>query len=97
MKLPILFGEEAESEFESAKEWYEVEARYGAEFKKAVDEAIDLIAESPFRYSEVYRGVRRLIVKRFPYGVFYRVHLHHIKIIAIFHLHRDPRIWKSRK
>jgi plasmid stabilization system protein ParE len=40
--------------------------------------------------------VRRGLVRRFPYGVFYVVTDDAIVILAVFHASRDPAGWRSR-
>lgn len=45
----------------------------GHEFLDAVEHVIHALLESPRRYRAVYRDTRRAHVRRFPYGVFYRV------------------------
>jgi hypothetical protein len=44
----------------------------------------------------VYRTLRRAVVRRFPFAIFYEVVAGEIKVTAIFHSRRDPEIWKSR-
>jgi hypothetical protein len=39
---------------------------------------------------------RRYLVRRFPYGIFYEVRPHEIKVLAVYHLHRDPAGWAAR-
>ena len=34
---------------------------------------------------------------RFPYGVIYQFLPDHIRIIAVAHLHREPKYWTSRE
>jgi plasmid stabilization system protein ParE len=44
----------------------------------------------------VYRDVRKALVRRFPYAIFYRVRNARVVVLAVFHSKRDPNIWKSR-
>jgi plasmid stabilization system protein ParE len=37
--------------------------------------------------------VRRMIVSRFPYAVFYRVEADRIVVLAVLHTARDPESW----
>ena len=45
----------------------------GAEFAQELSNSMDLIIEFPKMYSELYLGIRRALLKRFPYGVYYIV------------------------
>lgn len=44
----------------------------------------------------VYRDVRRALLKRFPYGVFFRLRPDRIRVLAILHLSRDTSRWQRR-
>jgi plasmid stabilization system protein ParE len=39
---------------------------------------------------------RRVVVRHFPYGDFYRIDPDQIAILAVYHSKRDPRGWQSR-
>jgi plasmid stabilization system protein ParE len=39
---------------------------------------------------------RRVILRRFPYGVFYEIHGDEVVVLACFHSSRDPREWQER-
>ena len=54
------------------------------------------IAITPSAHRTVYRDVRRALTRRFPYGVYYRVHADRIEVIAVYHSSRDPSGWQSR-
>ena len=50
----------------------------------------------PLNPPKVFEGVRRVPVRRFPYGVFYQVGADQIGVIAVYHSNRDPRGWQQR-
>ena len=57
------------------EDWYESQqGGLGAEFRKAVDVAIVRIGDNPLSYPERYRANRRMMLRRFPYVVWHRVH-----------------------
>jgi plasmid stabilization system protein ParE len=37
------------------------------------------------------------LVKRFPYGLFYRLLDQQVVVVACFHTSRNPRVWRDRK
>jgi plasmid stabilization system protein ParE len=47
-------------------------------------------------HAVVLGDVRKAVVTRFPYCVFYRPHADRIEVLAVFHSKRDPTIWQSR-
>jgi toxin ParE1/3/4 len=66
------------------------------EFVAEVDAALNRVAENPLQYQVLHREARRAIVRRFPYGVFYRIEASNIVVFCVSHLHRDPASWKAR-
>ena len=82
---------------EEAYEWYESQRpRLGEEFLDAVGKVMQSITENPELYAVIHRQTRRALVRRFPYGVFYRLVANEIIIVACYHAKRDPRGWQSR-
>ena len=96
MSLPLIITPDAEMDLAEAKSWYERHAGLGKEFLLCVEEALDRIRLLPEAYREVAPGVRRVIVRRFPYGLYYRVELDQIVVIALYHCKRPPRGWQER-
>lgn len=97
MTLPAIFKPTATEEFETAIKWYEDEqAGLGGKFKEAVFAAIASIQQHPRTYPRIHRQLRRAKVKRFPYAVIYIIEPLAIRVIAIFHMHRNQEEWKSR-
>ncbi|PSB02814.1 hypothetical protein C7B64_11345 [Merismopedia glauca CCAP 1448/3] len=47
-------------------------------------------------YAVVYRDVRRAVLRRFPYAVYYRIISSRVVVTAVFHSRRDPKIWQDR-
>jgi toxin ParE1/3/4 len=97
MNLPLIITPEAEEDLADAKTWYDRQRQGLADdFLLCVEEALDRIRRAPEGASEVYPGVRRVVVRRFPYGVFYRVDPDQIAVIAVYHSRRDPKGWQVR-
>lgn len=77
--------------------WYEAqEIDLGLEFILEIDAAIDYAVEAPKHYEEIYFGVRRFLLKRFPYAVYFLFENNTIEIIAVLHQHQSPTTWQSR-
>ncbi len=91
------FHPEARSEFEEAIDYYEGrEVGLGYDFAVEVHHAIQRIVDYPEGWAELEHGIRRCLVRRFPYGVLYAVHEDEIVILAVMHLHRRPGYWRDR-
>jgi plasmid stabilization system protein ParE len=98
MRLPVSVPPQVEAEAARAAQWYERESLgLGVAFLEVVEATLAAIAENPKRYPLVHRDVRRALLKRFPYGVFFRVRPRAIRVLAIVHLARDPSLWQRRR
>ncbi len=97
MKFEILIRAEAEAELAESYLWYEAQsAGLGADFLLCVEAALHQVERNPEGFQLIYKNVRRALVKRFPYGVFYTSSKSTITVIAVFHASRNPMIWRGR-
>ena len=65
-------------------------------FLEQIEAALDRICQMPESYPVVYRDVRRSIVRRFPYTIYYRIVSSRVIITGVFHGRRDPTDWQAR-
>ena len=97
MKLRLRVRPEAGQELEDAAAWYaEQQPGLGQEFLDEVLRSFRQIAEQPTFYPTVHRNTRRALIRRFPFGVFYRIEPDFIVVAAAMHGSRDPQRWKQR-
>jgi toxin ParE1/3/4 len=97
MTLPLLITSEAEEDLADAKAWYQRQrSGLGMQFVLCVEATFEQIRRTPEAGTQVAPGVRRVVVRRFPYGVYYRIDPDQIAILAVYHSKRDPRGWQSR-
>ena len=97
MTLPVYFRFEAEQDLEEATGWYETQLTgLGQQFLDEVLLAIRSIREQPTMYPLVGREARRALIRRFPFGIYYRTEKDAIVVIAVMHGSRSPRRWKTR-
>ncbi len=93
----LVVRSEAGSDVAEAYRWYEERrAGLGEEFFKVVDDAFAVIERSPETFPRIYKDLRRVLTKRFPFAVFYVVSPEVISIVAILHQASDPERWKGR-
>lgn len=91
------FRPAASADVQAAYEWYEAQhPGLGNEFIAAVDTAVASILAFPEAYPVVHRGARRVLLERFPYGLYYRIESTRVVVVACMHAARDPRRWRSR-
>ncbi|MFW5751753.1 MAG: hypothetical protein ACOCW8_00290 [bacterium] len=59
--------------------------------------AIQRAVAHPKAWSSLEGEIRRVLIRRFPYGVLYTEKKDGLFILAVMHLHRDPEYWKTRR
>ncbi|MGH9606189.1 MAG: type II toxin-antitoxin system RelE/ParE family toxin [Terracidiphilus sp.] len=57
-----------------------------------MNEALDRIEANPFSSQVFYRNTRKVLLEKFPYGVFYVIKDTRIYIIAVIHHKRNPKL-----
>lgn len=93
------FHPEAREEFRLAIDYYEEhETTLGYQFAAEVYTAIERTSAHPEMWPFIEEGVRRSLVRRFPYGVIYYhdESNNELIILAVMHLHREPYYWAHR-
>jgi toxin ParE1/3/4 len=94
---PPIFRPAAAADVEDAYRWYEAQQTgLGEEFLAAVRVVIESMMANPELFPVVYRETRRALLRRFPYGIYYRIVEDQIVVVACMHGRRDPRRWQSR-
>ena len=80
-----------------AFDWYEErQATLGHEFLAEVHVALRAIAGHPLHHQLLYKNVRRILTRRFPYKVFFFIEADQVEVIAVIHAKRQPRAWQKR-
>lgn len=69
----------------------------GVDFKSEVDRSLGLLNGNPDIGAIVEAPYRRLMLRRFPFGVIYRTKGSMVRILAIAHQRRRPGYWKGRR
>ncbi|MBU1222256.1 MAG: type II toxin-antitoxin system RelE/ParE family toxin [Gammaproteobacteria bacterium] len=97
MTRGVVFRPQARQEFDSAADWYEREQPgLGGAFLAEVERLLHLIAGNPSSFPEVLNGVRKAVVRRFPYYIYFRIRAETIVVLAVFHSARNPTLWRAR-
>jgi plasmid stabilization system protein ParE len=97
MNFVLVFRPEVREELDEAYTWYQnQQAGLGDELLDCVDEMLNRICQIPESYAVVHLDVRRAVLRRFPYAIYYRIVSSRIIVTAIFHSRRDPKSWQTR-
>ena len=90
MTYEVLIRGKTKADIRRAAKWYEYQREgLGKEFVAEVDAAIGRIQANPEQYEVIHREIRHAILRRFPYGIFYRIQTLKISVFAVLHLKRD--------
>jgi plasmid stabilization system protein ParE len=96
LTLPVIIRPDAERDLGAAASWYDMErVGLGADFLIAVRQALMLIGEHPHMFPIVLRRIRRILLSRFPYGLFYVPEENCVVVLACIHAMRDPKLVRS--
>ena len=61
-----------------------------------LDRVIRRVVAYPLSSMEIEPGLRRGLLARFPYGNIYGQDNAAVVVVAVAHLHREPRYWADR-
>ena len=93
------FHPEAQNEFKLAVDIYEQhEYSLGHQFAVEVFRAVDRVLIYPDAWPYINNSIRSCLVRRFPYGIIYynNKQKKELIVLAVMHLHRDPKYWVDR-
>lgn len=97
MSYTLTLRQEAELDIEEHFEYYnEIREGLGHDFLLCVEEALDKVQRAPLIYREIYQGLRRVYIRRFPYRIFFIVQGQQIVVMAVFHARKNPTSWNVR-
>ena len=93
----IVLSDEAEKDFDSSYEYYACDNKIVADnFFKQLNNSLETISQNPLGFQKTYKNVRRYVMRKFPFVIYYQISNIEIRVIAIFHTSRNPKIWKKR-
>lgn len=96
--MTLILRPAAAADVEEAFRWYEARRDgLGDEFLEVVQSGLYSIGSHPQASPVVHRDIRRHLLPRFPYALFYRLIEGESVVIGCFHAKRHPRLWGSRR
>ena len=88
----------AELDIREAVDWYEGERpELGARFLDELQSTLNRLRMMPVQFPSVGKGVRRALLRRFPYAIYFLMPDEaRAVVIAVLHQRRAPRVWRGR-
>lgn len=97
MKFELLIKEGAQADISNGFQHYsQISPKLGDDFVEQLDAAFERILSNPDAFAKVFKEVRQMRIRRFPYVVSFLVEENRIVVLAVLHGHRKPEIWKKR-
>ena len=94
----LKFSGRALREIGEAFDWYEKQSEgLGFEFELAFELQLKRLEQVLLLYTEIIPGVRRTLLPRFPYGVFYSVKNDLVHVLAVIHHAQSSRRWPGER
>lgn len=97
-RVVLTLGPEADDDLLAVAAWYEEERPgLGREFTRAVRALLAALEREPLLYPVAQDTVRRALVRRFPYAVYFTIDRDDVLVFACLHVRRDPATWQQRR
>lgn len=92
MSWLVIIRPQAELDSLKAQTWYDAQRRgLGDELRDEIRSMVRWLEQYPEQRPLYYRGFRRLLTRRFPYKLFYRIEEDRVIVFRILHNKQDHR------
>jgi toxin ParE1/3/4 len=82
----------AEAELAEATAWYDLQALdLGEQFLAQFERDAAAIAEAPHRWPIYIQDIRRYVMSRFPYVIYFDIRPNLVRILRVVHTSKDPK------
>ena len=77
--------------------WYAAkDTGLGEAFVDDVEEGVHRIVSHPQAWQPLEGGIRRCLLKRFPFAIYYAIEGEAVLVYALMHTSRRPDCWRNR-
>ena len=97
MTPPVILRLRAEDDVRAVIQWYESQhPALGEDFVVRLRQTLEAIGRLPESSPLIFKSVRRALVAKFPYAVFYVAEPTRVVVLAVLHTSRNPALWPRR-
>ncbi len=99
MPYAVKFSRLAAQDLQEICDWYEAQSLgLSDKFLEVLQIMVEQIGENPYRFMEKGDSARMVLLKKFPYKIFYMVNesKRTARVIALMHRARSPKVWQGR-
>jgi toxin ParE1/3/4 len=95
--LPVLVTADAEADLAEARDHYRaIDPALESGFRREVERCVAAISRMPEMHPRVFKSLRRIGLRRFPYFIVYAVLDDTLVVFGCIHARRDPTHWQAR-
>ena len=95
--MRLIYHPHARAELVEAATYYENRLTgLGAQFRDEANRTTLKILKTPRQWRVIDEDVRRALMARFPFAIYYRALPDHIQVLAVKHHKRHPDYWRYR-
>jgi plasmid stabilization system protein ParE len=88
----VRYKRAASAEVEAAISWYaQPEINQASAFVRDLERTEAHLRAQPALYQQVEGDIRRAVLRRFPYSLFYLIEREQVIVLACMHQHQKPR------
>ncbi len=97
--MNLTYDPRVEDDLADAAAFYEERSPgLGEDFLTDVRSAVDEILRGPEQWARVEASpVRRYLIARFPYAIYFRAEPERVLVLAVTHTRRHPDAWKTQR
>jgi len=98
MEYRLIFNDVVLKDIEDAFQWYEKQQKgLGKQFVSELNDMFTLIRHTPLIFTVIEFKVRRAILRKFPFNIYFKIMMQdEIIILGIMHQKRNPSLTKKR-
>jgi toxin ParE1/3/4 len=90
VRTVVLIRQAAQTDLREAYNWYQTQRPgLGDEFLVSIADAFTRLESEPHHFPVFYRGFRRVLIRRFPYRLFFRIEKDTAVVFRVLHVARD--------
>ena len=98
MKYFSVLSPGARADIRSAVRWYQhIERNLAFRFRLETGAALRRIEKFPYQFPVREGTIRRALLNRFPYAIYFRLKKDHVFVIAVTHQRRTDTVWMARR
>jgi toxin ParE1/3/4 len=97
MKLNIILSPGGAADLNAVVRWYHnIDPNLAFRFSLELVRILRRVDQSPLQFPRVSPRVRRALLKRFPYSIYFSLNIRVSSVIAVLHQRRAPEVWMER-